>query len=377
MNFELTEERQMVQDSLRRFLQSEYSQDLIREQSDTETGFSHNIWSSLAELGITGALFSEADGGYGGTGFDIALVFEELGRVGALEPLLDTAVLAGSLPGLCGDDRHQSLIESIMDGSVQLALAHAEPRNRYELSRVETRARREADEYVLDGHKAVVVNAPAADHIIISARTAGDVDDDAGICLFLVPVGSKGIELQSYTISSGARASELVLDGVRVPVSTLLGKEGEASSALEYAHAKATVALCAEAVGLMESIKDLTVNYLKVRNQFGQALGKFQVLQHRMADMLIEMEQARSALINIAGHLDAPRQEREKHVSAAKNLIGEVSKLVVEESIQMHGGIGITMEYELAHLVRRLVMVDHRFGDTTHHLERFIDLAVA
>ena len=376
MNFELTEERQMVQDSLRRFLQSEYSQDLIREQSDTETGFSQHIWSSLAELGITGALFSEADGGYGGTGFDIALVFEELGRVGALEPLLDTAVLAGSLPGLCGDARHQSLVESVMDGSVQLALAHAEPRNRYELSRVETRARRESDEYVLDGHKAVVVNAPAANHIIISARTGGEVDDNAGISLFMVPAGTQAMELQSYAVSSGARASELILDGVRVPAGTLLGKEGEALNALETAHAKATVALCAEAVGLMETIKDLTVNYLKVRNQFGQALGKFQVLQHRMADMLIEMEQARSALINIAGHLDAPRQEREKHVSAAKNLIGEVSKLVAEESIQMHGGIGITMEYELAHLVRRLVMVDHRFGDTTHHLERFIELAL-
>lgn len=377
MNFELTEERQMVQDSLRRFLQDEYSQDLIKAQTDSEIGFCAAIWSSLAELGVIGALFPEHEGGYGGSGFDIALVFEELGRAGALEPLLDTAVLAGSLPGLCGDPRHQALVESIMAGHTQLALAHTEPRNRYELSRVETRASREGEHYVLNGQKAVVINAPAADHIMISARTAGAVDERSGISVFMVPVDTPGLELNPYTVSSGARASELLLDGLRVPASTLLGKEGEALGALETAHARATVALCAEALGLMESIKDLTVDYLKVRHQFGQPIGKFQVLQHRMADMLIEMEQARSALVNIAGHLDADQAERDKHVSAAKNLIGEVSKLVAEESIQMHGGIGITMEYELAHLVRRLVMVDHRFGDTTHHLERFIELAVA
>lgn len=367
----------MLQDTLRRFLNDNYSHDNIKLWGNSERGFSGDLWQQLAELGVIGALFREHDGGYGGTGFDLALVFEELGRVGALEPLLETAILSGGLLGIAGDEDQRDLISSIIDGRVQMALAHAEPRSRYELSRVETTARRVDKGYVLNGQKAVVVNAVSAHSVIVSARTSGDIDDSEGISLFLLPESVGGVDYRHYPLNSGGRAAELVLDNVRLDQQTLLGREGQAFELLEQVQANATLAICAEALGLMEAIKQLTISYLKVRTQFGQPIGKFQVLQHRMADVLMEIEQARSAVINLAGHLDASRHEREKHVSATKNLIGMVAKQVVEESIQMHGGIGVTKEYELSHLVQRLVMIDHRFGDTTYHLERFIDLTAA
>jgi len=376
VNFELTEERQMLQDTLRRFLADNYSHDLIRALSDSDIGFSDRLWQQLADLGVIGAVFSEQDGGYGGEGFDLALVFEELGRVGALEPLLDTAVLAGGLLSSTVNTTHRELLAQLIDGNLQLALAHAEPRSRYELSRVETTARHLDDGYVLDGQKALVVNAVAATHVIVSARTSGAVDDSAGISLFLLPVSLAGTDYRHYPLSSGGRAAELILDQVRVEAHSLLCAEGEAYPVLEQVQARATLAICAEALGLMEAIKQLTSDYLKGRTQFGQPSGKFQVLQHRMADMLIEIEQARSAVINLAGHLESHRDEREKHVSATKNLVGLVARHVVEESIQMHGGIGVTMEYELSHLARRLLMVEHRFGDSNFHMERFIEIAI-
>ena len=377
MNFQLTDERQMLQDSLRRFLADHYSNEIIRAQADSANGFSSETWTGLAEMGVIGALFSESDGGYGGAGFDLAVVFEELGRVGATDPLLDTAVLGGGILAAAGNDKQKALIESIIEGSQHLALAHAEPQSRYELSRVDTTARRDGNGFVLNGHKAVVVNAVAADHLIVSARSDGDPASCTGISVFLVPTSTEGLTLQDYPLVAGGRAAEIQLDNVRIDQDALLGNEGDAFDTLELAHARATVCICAEALGLMETIRSLTTDYLKMRKQFGQPIGKFQVLQHRMADVLIEIEQARSAVINLAGHVDGERNAREKHVSATKNLIGNVGRLVAEESIQMHGGIGMTEEYELGHLAKRLVMVDHRLGDAAFHLERFIDIAVA
>ncbi len=377
MNFDLTDERQMLQDSMRRYLNDSYSNEKIRSLADSEAGFCRDNWAGLADLGVIGALFDETDGGFGGAGFDIALVFEELGRVGAVEPLLDTAVLGGGILATLGTDTQKAHIESIMEGSLQLAMAHGEPQSRYELARVSTRARLVDGRYELDGQKSVVVNAATADYFIVSARTGEDTASPKGISLFLVPADAQGISLQDYPLTSGGRAAELMLDKVEVAATALLGHEGEGHEALELAHARATVAICAEALGLMEAIRTLTTDYLKIRKQFGKPIGKFQVLQHRMADMLIEIEQARSAVINLAGHVEASRDEREKHVSATKNLVGMVGKLVAEESIQLHGGIGMTEEYELGHLAKRLIMVDHRLGDSTHHLERFIELAVA
>ncbi len=374
MNFDLTDERQMLQDGLRRLLADSYTPDARKAIEAGDNGFSPDIWNSLAEMGVIGALFGEDDGGFAGAGFDVALVFEELGRVGAVDPLIDTAVLGGGLVAALGDAQQKELVEGVIGGGVQLAFAHVEPTSRYDLSRVDATAEKAGEGYEITGRKAVVVNAPAANHLLVTARTSGKASAENGISLFLVAADAAGLRLRNYPLVGGGQASEVVLD--KVPA-TLVGPEGGAYEAIAAVNARAVLAISAEALGLMEAIKELTIDYLKTRKQFGVPIGKFQVLQHRMSDVALEVEQARSAVINLAGHVDAAPEVRDVHVSATKNLIGTVARQVVEESIQMHGGIGMTNEYELGHLAKRLTMVDHRFGDADHHLERFIALAVA
>lgn len=377
MNFDLTDERRMLQDTLRRFLADRYSTAARNAILGSDAGMSAAIWAALAELGVIGALFAEADGGFGGAGFDIAVVFEELGRAGVVEPVLDTAILGGGLIAGLGDDVQRALVAQVIAGGRHLAFAHGEPRSRYDLSRVETIAAATADAIVLDGRKAVVVNAEAAGHLIVSARETGAVDDTNGISLFLVPAGSAGLSLRGYPLISGGRAAEVTLEAVTLPATARLGPAGGAFAAIARAVATAGVALAAEALGAMETATELTRAYLMTRRQFGRPIGTFQALQHRFADLLIELEQARSAVINAAGHLDAAPEIRDLHIAAARNLIGRAGRLVAEEAIQMHGGIAMTQEYELAHVAKRIVMTDHRFGDTDWHLERFIALSVA
>jgi alkylation response protein AidB-like acyl-CoA dehydrogenase len=377
MNFDLTEERQMLADTMRRFLADRYTTDTRNAVLEGETGYAPEIWSDLAGLGVIGALFSEDDGGFGGAGFDIAVVFEELGRAGVVEPMLDTAILGGGLIAALGNDDQRALVDEVIAGSRHLALAHGEPASRYDLNRVETTARDGAGGHLLTGRKAVVVNAEAADLLIVSAREAGAVDDPEGISLFLVPRAAAGLTLRGYPMLAGGRAAEVVLDGVRVEHGARLGPAGAAYAPLCDAVARANVALSAEALGAMETATALTKDYLMTRKQFGRPIGTFQALAHRMADLLIEMEQVRSAVINAAGHLDAAPAMRDLQIAAARNLIGRAGRLVAEEAIQMHGGIAMTREYELAHIAKRIVMTDHRFGDTDYHLERFIALGAA
>ncbi|MEJ8475277.1 acyl-CoA dehydrogenase family protein [Roseibium algae] len=376
MNFELTDERRMLADALGRFLKDKATPD-VRQKAEAEgLGFSPDVWTGLTEIGVLHALFNEDRGGFGGKGFDLAVVFEALGRAGAVEPVLDTGLLAGGLLDLLGGEASQALIDQVMNGETQLALAHGEPTSRYHLARVETRAMLNGDDYVLNGRKAVVVNGSAANTMLVSARTSGESSANDGLSVFLVDPQAVGVEIRDYPLAGGGRAAELVLANVKLPTTALLGSEGQAYEAIATVHARAVLAQCSEAVGLMDAICALTTDYLKTRQQFGKPIGKFQALQHRMADMLIEIEQARSAVINLAGHLEADTQTRDIHVAATKNLISRTAKLIAEESIQLHGGIGMTMEYELGHLAKRLTMVDHRFGDGIHHLQRFIDLAV-
>lgn len=377
MNFELTEERQMLQDTLRRFLRDRYDTATRNAILESDSGMSPDIWSELAELGVIGALFSEEHGGFGGKGFDIAVVFEELGRAGVVEPFLDTAVLAGGLIADLGNDEQTAHVETIIGGGLQLAFAHSEPSSRYDLDRVSTSATEKGDDIVLSGRKAVVVNAEAADMLVVSARESGEVGDADGISLFLVPKDAKGLTMQGYALLAGGRAAEVTLDDVTVPASARLGAAGKASAAIEARIAAANVAQTAETLGAMETACSLTKDYLGQRKQFGRPIGTFQALAHRMADLLIEMEQARSSVILAAGNLESERTVREMNISGTKNLIGRAGRLVAEESIQMHGGIAMTQEYELAHIAKRIVMADHRFGDVDHHLERFIDLAAA
>ncbi len=367
MEFTHTDDRRMLADSLSRFLRDKYPIETRHAAAASEQGFSREIWEGLAELGVLGAMFTEDQGGFGGAGFDIAVTFEELGRALVVEPVLATTLLGGGLIAALGDDAQKAQLEEVIAGARLLALAHGEPDGRYDLSHVTTRA----EGGKLTGRKAVALNADSADAIIVSARVSGGEDDEEGISLFLVDPAAEGLEIHAAPGVDGGRVADLVLSNVAgVP----LGPEGAAYPEIERAHARAIVALSAEALGAMEAAKDLTLDYIKTRKQFGRPIGTFQVLQHRMAELLIELEQARSAVINAAGHLEADRKTRERHVSAAKNLIGRVGQLVAEESIQIHGGIGMTWEYAVGHYAKRITMIDHTFGDADHHLERFIAL---
>ena len=370
MNFEPTDERRMLAETLRRYLIDRYGAERANAVAASEQGFDPDIWSEMAELGVVGALLPEAAGGYGGAGFDLATVFEELGRAGVVEPFLQTAVLGGGLVADLGDEGQRAMLEEVIAGGRHLAFAHGEPASRYDLSRVATTARDGA----LEGRKAVVENAGAASHLVVSAREGGAEADEDGISLFLVPTDAPGLTMRGYPLTGGGRAAEVALEGVR---GERLGPAGEAFGAIEARAAAGAVALSAYGLGAMEAATEMTVGYLGQRRQFGKPLAAFQALQHRVADMLIELEQARSAVILAAGHLEDERAGRERHVAAAKHLIGRVGRLIAEDAIQMHGGIGMTQEYALAHLAKRIVLVDHRLGDADHHLERFVALSAA
>lgn len=356
MNFNLTEERQMLQDTLRRYLREPYGTERRNKILASDTGFSPDIWTELADLGVLGALFTEGQGGFGGAGFDIAVVFEELGRAGVVEPVLDSALLGGRLLAAAGKT---DMVEQVIGGALHLAVAHGEPDSRYDLDHVNTTA----TDNKLTGRKAVVMNAEAADHLIVSGR------DGDTIALYVVDKGAPGLDIQGYPLLAGGRAAEVTLDNT--PSAPL----GLTLTDYEAANRLALIAQCAEALGAMETATALTKDYLMTRKQFGRPIGTFQALAHRMSDLLIELEQARSAVINAAGY--ATDKDADLHLSASKNLIGRIGRLVAEEAIQMHGGIAMTQEYELAHIAKRIVMADHRFGDTDYHLERFIALSAA
>ncbi len=375
MNFEHTEERRMLADSLRRLIAEQYGFEHRNQVIQSEAGMSRAMWQQLADMGVIGALLREADGGYGGGGFDIAVVFEEIGRGLLVEPLLGSAVLVGEAIASAGTPAQKALLEQIIAGQTLAALAHDEADSHYELHHVTTRAEPQADgRWHLDGHKAVVLQAQAADLFLVSARSAGADDDSAGISLFLVPAGTPGLQLQDSATIDGGRVADLLLQGVTLEADALLGQAGDAAELLERVIGRGILALCAEALGAMEVAKTATLDYLRTRKQFGLPIGSFQALQHRMADLLLEVEQARSAVINAAAALEADRLTRERALSAAKFSIGRIGTLVAEESIQLHGGIGMTWELPLSHYAKRLVMIDHQLGDEDHHLQRYITL---
>ncbi|MNK79649.1 Acyl-CoA dehydrogenase fadE12 [compost metagenome] len=377
MNFEHTEDRRMLSDMLRRFVAEQYDFTTRMRHAQSPQGYSVDLWRRYAELGAIGALFAEADGGLGGAGFDISVVFEALGRGLVVEPFLD-ALMAGTAIAAAGTPAQREALDGLIAGSITAALAQAEPDSGYELNMVRTRAERNAGGWVLDGAKAVVNAGEHADLFLVSARTAGADDDEAGISLFLVSAGTFGLSARGYGLIDGGRAAELVFDQVQLGPDALLGAAGQGYALLERATGRGLLALCSEAVGAMDCARDATLEYLRTRRQFGAPIGSFQALQHRMADVLLEIEQARSAVINAAAALDHPdRATRERALSAAKYTIGRIGTLVAEESIQLHGGIGMTWELPLAHYAKRLVMIDHQLGDEDHHLRRYIALGQA
>ncbi|CAH2772147.1 MAG: Acyl-CoA dehydrogenase family protein [uncultured Paraburkholderia sp.] len=377
MNFQHTEDRRMLANTLNRFVSEQYGFATRDRIARSPEGFSSELWNRFAELGIIGALFDEASGGFGGEGFDIAVVFESLGRGLVVEPFLDTLIV-GQAIARSGNDAQRARLGELIDGSRIAALAHGEPDSHYELARVTTRAQRKSNgsgnAWQLNGAKAVVQHGEHASLLLVSARTDGEDDSEQGVSLFLVPRDAVGVSVRGYPKIDGGRAAEVSFDNVMLGDDALIGEANNGFATLEYAIACGVLALCAEALGAMDMAKDYTLDYLRTRKQFGVAIGSFQALQHRMADMLLEIEQARSAVINAAAALPAERKVRERAVSAAKYSIGRIGTLVAQECIQLHGGIGMTWELPLAHYAKRLVMIDHQLGDEDHHLERFISL---
>lgn len=377
MNFEYSAERRMLADSLNRFIAQQYSLEKRQQGLQSALGFNADIWRQLAELGVIGALFSETDGGYGGDGFDLALVFEAMGRGLLVEPLLGSALLAGDAIAVAGSEAQKAELVDIIDGSLIAALAHEEPGSHYEINRVACRAEADGASWRLDGIKSLVLHGAQAGLLVISARTAGALDDSQGISLFLVPTDTPGLEIQGCATVDAGPVAQVHLHNVILPGHALLGTLHQGYSTLERAIGRGVLALCAEALGAMEAAKLATLDYLRTRQQFGRPIGSFQALQHRMAVLLLEIEQARSAVINAAAALDADRLTRERALSAAKVSIGRIGTLVAEECIQLHGGIGMTWELPLAHYAKRLVMIDHQLGDEDHHLQRYIALGKA
>jgi alkylation response protein AidB-like acyl-CoA dehydrogenase len=379
MDFTLTDERRQLQDTIRRYLGREYSFEQRRKRLAAGTGLSREIWAQLAELGVLGLGVSEDDGGLGGDAFDMLIVMEAMGRALVTEPYLSSVVLGAGIVSEAGNEAQRAAwLASMVAGEKVLAFAHGEARARYDMAYVETRAAKQANAWKLDGMKAVVLNGDSADAFIVSARTAGDAGDRAGISLFLVDAKAGGVSVRGYGTQDGARAADVRLAGVTVGDDARLGSAGDALPVIERALDRANAALCAEALGIIDALNEATLEYLKTRKQFGQAIGRFQVLQHRMAEMTIKAVEARSMAILAASAMSSgDASERARRVSSAKAFIGQAARFVGQQAIQLHGAIGMTDELVVSHWFKRLAMIDVTFGDTQYHLGRVSDMILA
>ncbi len=361
MDFNLSDDHRMIQDMINRFVRETYDFESRQSFVASDGGYSPKIWTQLAELGVIAAVLPEDVGGFGGTGLDIMVVMQELGRGLVVEPYLATAILgAGILADVGGQE---SLLEGIIAGEAKVAFAHYAAGRRYNASKLDATAVKSGDAYSLTGEKSVVLSAATADHLIVSAELDGEP------ALFLMSSDADNLTIRDYATQDGGRAGEISLEGA---TATLIARGEAATTAIGNALARGTLAVGAEAIGVMEVARDMTVDYLKTRTQFGINIGKFQALQHRMVDACLEIEQARSLVMLSATKFEGNTAERDKLLSAMKVKIGQAGRLVGEESIQMHGGIGMTWEYALGHYAKRLTMIDHQFGDVDYHIKKFM-----
>jgi len=379
MDFNYNEEQLALQDTLRRFIAKDYGFEQRRALAKSADGFSRAHWRQFADLGILALPFPEDFGGLNGSAVDTMLVMEMLGRGLVLEPYLATVVLSGGLVRDNGTQaQKEALLPAIAGGELLMALAHHEAGGRYELNHVATTAKPDGSGYALTGAKAVVLGGGAAGKLIVSARTAGAANAADGISLFLVDANAPGLTLRGYATQDGARAAEVKLANVRVAGDALIGAQGAALPLIERAFDYAIAALCAEAVGAMAALNDVTLEYLKTRKQFGQPIGRFQALQHRMVDIVIATEQARSMATLAAVNADSgDAAARRKTISAAKAYIGQSARSVGQAAVQLHGGMGVVDELNVGHYFKRLTMINATFGDADHHLGLFSDTLLA
>jgi alkylation response protein AidB-like acyl-CoA dehydrogenase len=377
MDFSLTKEQELLRDGLTKFLSTRYDLEKSRAAVKSGAGWQPDIWRGFAEeLGILGATLPEDAGGIGGGAVEAMVIAEALGHALVVEPFVDTVVVAGGLLQRAGGQRAATLLEKIVEGSALVAVAATEPTSGDNWRDVSTVAEKDGADWVLRGEKSVVVGAPLAGYLLVTARTSGDRDDEQGISLFLVDAAAvgDGLTVHAYRTIDDRRAADIAFDGVRIPGDALLGEEGGAWPSVARARDEGAAAVCAEAVGAMRKVLADTVEYCKQRHQFGTPIGSFQVLQHRMVDMHMEVEQSVAATFLAVLNLDSDDDVRARAVSAAKATIGRAARFIGQNAVQLHGGMGMTEELAIGHYFKRLTALQYEFGSTDHHVARYARL---
>lgn len=374
MDFNFSEEQQLLVDTVQRFVRDDYSFESRRDILRSKEGWSRETWQALAGLGLTALNVPEEHGGLGSGPVETMLVMNALGEGLVVEPFLAAAVVTPALlTNLDDKAAAEQLLPDVATGERIIIVAHQEPQTRGELDHVATRAEKTSDGYVLDGVKNVIVGGGAADELLVTARTSGRTGDTDGISVFRVDPKAAGVTVRDYGTIDGLRAADIELKKVSVPASSLVGAEGQAFAAIEAAHDQALSALCAEAVGIMKAVNATTLEYTKSRKQFGQPIARFQVLQHRMADMFLHSEQARSmSYLAAIKCVDPDAGERRRALSAAKVIVGQASRFVGQQAVQLHGGMGMTDELMVSHYFKRLTAIDLTLGDVDFHTQQFI-----
>ena len=373
MNFDYNEEQQLLADSVKRFIGKDYDFESRKKIVFSDKGYSDDVWATFAEMGLLGLPVSTDYDGFGGGALDMMGIMESIGEGLVVEPFLATTMGAQFVARGGSEAQKKSLLPQVVEGKLKMAFAQTERGARYNLGHVSTKAKKSGSGYVIDGEKGVVVHGPCADKIVVSARTSGSDTDAQGISLFLVDAKAPGITMKPYRTLDELRACDMVFKGVTVGADALIGKEGAGLALIEEVVDYATALICAEAVGAIKYANDATLEYLKTRKQFGVPIGAFQALQHRMVDMVVSYEQAKSMACLACDKADSEKDaaQRKRLISAAKVRISEACRHVSQESIQLHGGMGMTEEMKVSHTFRRLTMIAQQFGDLDHHLERF------
>jgi len=372
MNFDFSEEQVMLRDSVARFIQDDYSFDARRKIAASDTGMSAEHWQTFAELGWLSVPFAEEHGGFGGGPVDVMVMMEEFGKGMVLEPYFATVILFGGLLQRAGSAEQQAAyIPRIVEGNCLGAFAFTERQSRYELADVKTTATSDGDGYVLNGEKVVVYNGANADTVIVAARTSGEQYDEDGISLFIVDAGTAGIDTMSFALMDGQRAANLVFNDVRLPADALLGEKDRAYPVISRVVLEACVALAAEGLGIMGQLNTKTLEYTKQREQFGVAIGSFQALQHRMVDTFMSYEQTKSLVYRAVCTLEKEDEDPARDIHALKVMLDRAGRHVHSEAIQLHGGMGLTDEMDIAHYAKRLMMINATFGDGDYHQAQF------
>ena len=375
MDFTLSDEQRLLKDSVERLLADRYAFDQRKNYLKEPHGWSTALWSQFAELGLLGLPFAEEYGGFGGGAVEIMLAMEAFGRALVAEPYLATVVLGGAAIRLGATDAQKSaILPAIAEGRMKLAFAHGERQARYDVTDVMTTAHHGGQGWVLDGAKSVVTHGDCADKLIVSARNAGERDADHGITLFLVDANANGVTRRGYAMRDEQRAAEVSLSSVEVSQDAVLGEVGEGLSIIKRVIEAGIAATAAESVGAMEALHAMTLEYSRTREQFGKPIGTYQVVQHRLAEMLMSLEQGRSMAMLAAMMVDEPdANEREHNIAMAKVGIGQAGRFVSQNAVQLHGGIGMTEELAVGHYFRRCMVIERLFGDTAHYLARLAE----